>query len=159
MYIWSMPSTLSPLWTGLSPVKVDWCEAVRHPGQDWADKEKMMHGQDYLDQGGVWVKTSRARCHILCPDPWHDKLAKTKMQKERKSKKRNRKILNRTDNIQNQSDNQAKEVNSKCSRIRKKLRRTEKKQKYAPEAHPMILLCIRKAAERIFSRRNFIRKA
>ena len=90
---------------------------------------------------------------------WHDKLAKTKMQKERKSKKRNRKILNRTDNIQNQSDNQAKEVNSKCSRIRKKLRRTEKKQKYAPEAHPMILLCIRNAAERIFSRRNFIRKA
>ena len=81
------------------------------------------------------------------------------MQKERKSKKRNRKILNRTDNIQNQSDNRAKEVNSKCSRIRKKLRRTEKKQKYAPEAHPMILLCIRKAAERIFSRRNFIRKA
>ena len=81
------------------------------------------------------------------------------MQKETKSKKRNRKILNRTDNIQNQSDNQAKEVNSKCSRIRKKLRRTEKKQKYAPEAHPMILLCIRNAAERIFSRRNFIRKA
>ena len=74
-------------------------------------------------------------------------------------KKEHRKILNRTDNIQNQSDNQAKEVNSKCSRIRKKLRRTEKKQKYAPEAHPMILLCIRNAAERIFSRRNFIRKA
>ena len=97
--------------------------------------------------------------YVICLYSWHDKLAKTKMQKERKSKKRNRKILNRTDNIQNQSDNQAKEVNSKCSRIRKKLRRTEKKQKYAPEAHPMILLCIRNAAERIFSRRNFIRKA
>ena len=71
VYLEYMPSTLSPLWTGLSPVKVDWCEAVRHPGQDWADKEKMMHGQDYLDQGGVWVKTSRARCHILCPDQGH----------------------------------------------------------------------------------------
>merc|ERR1711911_252582 len=61
--------------------------------------------------------------------------------------------LSRTDNIQNQPDNQAKEVNSMCSRIRKKIRRTEKKQKYDPEAHPMILLCIRKAAERIFSTR------
>ena len=91
--------------------------------------------------------------------PCHEKLAKHKKQKEKKAKKRKRKILNRTDNIQNQPDNQAKEVNSMCSRIRKKIRRTEKKQKYDPEAHPMILLCIRKAAERIFSRRNFIRKA
>ena len=80
-------------------------------------------------------------------------------QKEKKAKKRKREILNRTENIQNQSDNQAKEVNSKCSRIRKKWRRTEKKQKYAPEAHPMILLCIRKAPERIFSRTHFNRKA